>query len=103
MPRTALLARAVLVAALVTGLMAVDEYVPLLAADGGATPATPRCCSPGVGVAEAAARRWPGASPRRAGPLGALLAGAAVAVARGALLPVGPGFAAIAGGSACCR
>ncbi|GAA4805349.1 MFS transporter [Actinomycetospora chlora] len=95
--RTALLRRAVLVTALLTGLMAFDEYLPLLAADRGAAPATTALVLAGVGVAETACVALAGRVARARGAVvGGLLAGAAVAVGAGALLPLGPGFAAIA-------
>ena len=96
--RTALLRRAVLVTALLTGLMAFDEYLPLLAADRGASPAHDRAGrSPGWASRRRSASRSPAGSRAPAGPvLGALLAVAAVTVGAGALLPLGPGFAAIA-------
>jgi hypothetical protein len=97
--RTALLRRAVVVTALLTGLIAFDEYLPLVAADGGASPALVAVLLAVVGVAEAGAAALAGRCARL-GPraLGVLLGGAALAVAAGALLPVGPGFAAIAVG-----
>jgi predicted MFS family arabinose efflux permease len=95
--RTALLRRAVLVTALLTGLMAFDEYLPLLAADRGASPAVTALVLAGVGVAETACVALAGRVARARGAVvGALLAGAALAVGAGALLPLGPGFAAIA-------
>ena len=95
--RTALLRRAVLVTALLTGLMAFDEYLPLLAADRGASPATTALALVGVGVAETLCVALAGRVARARGPvLGVLLALAAVTVGAGALLPLGPGFAAIA-------
>ena len=97
MSRTALLRRAVLVTALLTGLMAFDEYLPLLAADRGASPATTALALVGVGVAETLCVALAGRVARARGPvLGVLLALAAVTVGAGALLPLGPGFAAIA-------
>ena len=95
--RTALLRRAVLVTALLTGLMAFDEYLPLLAADRGASPATTALALVGVGVAETLCVALAGRVARARGPvLGVLLAVAAMTVGAGALLPLGPGFAAIA-------
>jgi hypothetical protein len=97
--RTALLRRAVLVTALLTGLIAFDEYLPLVAAEGGASPALVAVLLAVVGVAEAGCAALAGRCARL-GPrvLGALLAGAALAVAAGALLPVVPGFVAMAVG-----
>jgi hypothetical protein len=95
--RTALVRRAVVVTAALTGLMAFDEYLPLLAADRGASPATTALVLAGVGVAETACVAFAGRVARARGAVvGALLAGAALAVGAGALLPLGPGFAAIA-------
>lgn len=95
--RTALLRRAVLVTALLTGLMAFDEYLPLLAADRGASPATTALALVGVGVAETLCVALAGRVARARGRvLGVLLALAALTVGAGALLPLGPGFAAIA-------
>ncbi|GAA4870116.1 MFS transporter [Actinomycetospora straminea] len=97
--RIALLRRAVVLTALLTGLMAFDEYLPLLAADHGASPATTAPELIAVGVAETACAALAGRVARARGPvLGALLAGAAIAVGAGALLPLGPGFALIAAG-----
>lgn len=97
--RVALLRRAVVLTALLTGLMAVDEYLPLLAADHGATPAATALALTAVGVAETACVTLAGRVARARGPvLGALLAGSAIAVGTGALLPLGPGFALIAAG-----
>lgn len=97
--RVPVVARAVLVAALVTGLIGVDEYLPLLAASDGASPATVALLLAAVGVVEvtgaAVAGRLATASGR---VLGAVLAGAATALAVGVLLPVMPGFAAVAVG-----
>ncbi|PVZ07712.1 MFS transporter [Actinomycetospora cinnamomea] len=97
--RTALLRRAVVVTALLTGLLAFDEYLPLVAADGGASPALVAVLLAVVGVAEAGCAALAGRCARL-GPrvLAVLLAGAALAVAAGALLPVAPGFVAIAVG-----
>jgi predicted MFS family arabinose efflux permease len=97
--RTALLWRAVLVTALLTGLIAFDEYLPLVAAEGGASPPLVAVLLAVVGVAEAGCTALAGRCARLASrALGALLAGAALAVAAGALLPVGPGFVMIAAG-----
>jgi predicted MFS family arabinose efflux permease len=97
--RTALLRRAVVVTALLTGLIAFDEYLPLVASEGGASPALVAVLLAVVGVAEAGCAALAGRCARLAPrALGVLLAGAALAVAVGALLPVGPGFAAIAVG-----
>jgi hypothetical protein len=92
-------ARAVLVAALVTGLVAVDEYVPLLAAADGATPATVALLLTGVGVVEVAGAAVAGRLAAASGrTLAVVVTGAATALAAGALLPVLPGFAAVAVG-----
>jgi hypothetical protein len=97
--RTALLRRAVVVTALLTGLIAFDEYLPLVAADGGASAPLVAVLLAVVGVAEAVCAALAGRCARLAPRvLGALLAGAALAVAAGALLPVVPGFVAIAVG-----
>lgn len=97
--RTVLLRRAVVVTALLTGLMAFDEYLPLLAADRGASPAVAALLLAGVGVAETVCAALAGRMVRTRGPvLAALLGGGAVAVGAGALLPLGPGFALIAAG-----
>ncbi|MHC1558420.1 MFS transporter [Actinomycetospora sp. C-140] len=97
--RTALLRRAVVVTAVFTGLMAIDEYLPLLAADRGASPAVTALVLAGVGVAESACVALAGRVARARGPvLGVLLALAATAVAVGALLPLGPGFAVLGAG-----
>jgi hypothetical protein len=91
--------RAVLVAALVTGLVAVDEYVPLLAAAGGATPATVALLLTGVGVVEVAGAAVAGRLAAAGGrTLALVVTGAATALAVGALLPVLPGFLAVAVG-----
>ncbi|GLZ46242.1 MFS transporter [Actinomycetospora sp. NBRC 106375] len=97
--RTALLRRAVVVTAVFTGLMALDEYLPLLAADRGASPAVTALVLAGVGVAESACVALAGRVARARGPvLGVLLGLAAIAVAVGALLPLGPGFAVLGAG-----
>ncbi|MFC5137358.1 MFS transporter [Actinomycetospora rhizophila] len=97
--RTALLRRAVVVTALLTGLLAIDEYLPLLAAAHGATPAVAALALAGVGVAESACAALAGRVARARGPvLGGLLGLAAVAVGTGALLPLGPGFALLGAG-----
>ena len=97
--RAALLRRAVVITALLTGLLALDEYLPLLAAAHGATPAVAALALAGVGVAESLCAALAGRVARARGPvLGGLLAGAAVAVGAGALLPLGPGFALVAAG-----
>ncbi|GAA4925487.1 MFS transporter [Actinomycetospora succinea] len=97
--RTALLRRAVITTALLTGLMALDEYLPLLAAAHGATPAVAALALTGVGIAESVCAALAGRVARARGPvLGGLLGLAAVAVGAGALLPLGPGFALIAVG-----
>lgn len=97
--RGPVVARAVLVAALVTGLVAVDEYVPLLAAGDGATPATVALLLTGVGVVEVAGAAVAGRlAAARERTLAVVVTGAASALAAGSLLPVLPGFAVVAVG-----
>ncbi len=97
--RVPVVARAVLVAALVTGVIAVDEYVPLLAAEDGATPATVALLLTGVGVVEVAGAAVAGRlAAARGRVLAVVLTGAAGVLAAGVLLPVVPGFAAVAVG-----
>ena len=69
--RTALLRRAVLVTALLTGLMAFDEYLPLLAADRGPRRPRPRWCSPGWASRRRSASPSPAGWRARAGPCSA--------------------------------
>jgi MFS family permease len=97
--RTVLLRRAVVTTALLTGLMALDEYLPLLAAAHGATPAVAALALAGVGVAESACAALAGRVARARGPvLGGLLGAAGITVGAGALLPLGPGFVLVAAG-----
>ena len=84
-------------AAVVGGLAAFDEYLPLLAADGGADAPRVALLLVGVGVADVAGAALGGMLARRPARTAAvLLVVAAGAVATGALLPAVPGFAPIA-------
>ncbi|GAB2592775.1 MFS transporter [Paractinoplanes abujensis] len=78
-----LVARAVLVAALVPGFTALDEYLPLLAQDKGASIAQVPLLYAGTALAMAAGS----ALAARSFPLPATLTVAAAAVATGALIP----------------
>ena len=91
--RAPVVRRAVVVAATVSGLVAVDEYLPLVAADGGAGPELVAVLLAGVSVGEIvgalAAGRWSHPGPM---VLALLLLAAAASVALGVLLPVVAGF-----------
>ncbi len=97
--RTPAVRRVVVATATVTGLVAVDEYLPLVASGGGAGPEFVAVLFAGLSVGEIlgalAAGRW-----TRPGPvvLVLLLAGAAGSIAVGVFLPVVPGFALLAVG-----
>jgi len=97
--RTPAVRRVVVATATVTGLVAVDEYLPLVASGCGAGPELVAVLFAGLSVGEIlgalAAGRW-----TRPGPvvLVLLLAGAAGSIAVGVFLPVVPGFALLAVG-----
>ena len=85
--------RAVLVAAVVAGLVAVDEYLPLLLAHRGAAAGTVAVLTAVVGLVEAGGAAL---AARLAHRSAALAAGAAVALGVGALVPLAPAVVALA-------
>lgn len=96
--RDAVVRRAVVAVALVTGLIAVDEYLPLIAADGGAGPELVAVLFAALSVGEIGgalvASRWTRPGGRS---LALVVVGAAGATAVGVLLPVVAGFVLLAG------
>ena len=92
--RDAVVARAVVVAAVVAGLVAVDEYLPLLLSSRGADAGLVAVLTGVVGLVEAGGAAVAGrVDYRRAA---ALAAGTGVLLAAGALLPLAPALVALA-------